>query len=69
MDGINGGTTLRVAAYPAAWRVEIVDDGDHRGFEYIRSGWTSLDALERFTETPFQFLLGNWEYSLGLTMV
>lgn len=26
---------LSVAAYPAAWRVEIVDDLAHRGFEYL----------------------------------
>ena len=25
-----------VTAYPAAWRVEIVDDVNHRGFEYVR---------------------------------
>ena len=27
---------LFVTAYPAAWRVEIVDDVNHRGFEYVR---------------------------------
>jgi hypothetical protein len=27
---------LSVAAYPVAWRVEVVDDDKHRGFEYIR---------------------------------
>ncbi|KAF9642073.1 hypothetical protein BDM02DRAFT_3273603 [Thelephora ganbajun] len=28
---------LSVTAYPVAWRVEIVDDVKHRGFEYVRS--------------------------------
>ena len=27
-----------VAAYPVAWRVEVVNDQRYRGFEYIRSG-------------------------------
>ena len=28
---------LRVAAYPVAWRVEIVDDNvNHHGFGYVR---------------------------------
>ena len=34
MDGTR--EQLRVAAYPVAWRIEIVDDPNHRGFEYIR---------------------------------
>lgn len=29
---------LSVAPYPVAWRLEIVDDIKHRGFEYVRSG-------------------------------
>ena len=28
--------SLSVAAYPVAWRVEIVDDVKHRGFGYVR---------------------------------
>jgi len=27
---------LSVTPYPVAWRVEIVDDIKHRGFEYVR---------------------------------
>jgi len=38
MEGVNDGTQLYVAAYPIAWRIEVVDDDEHRGFEYIRSG-------------------------------
>jgi len=29
-------STLSVAPYPVAWRVEIVDDAKHRGFGYVR---------------------------------
>ena len=29
-------STISVAPYPVAWRVEIVDDIKHRGFEYVR---------------------------------
>ena len=28
---------LAVSAYPVAWRIEVVDEGIHRGFEYVRS--------------------------------
>ena len=34
-----------VSPYPVAWRVEVVDDEKHRGFEYIRS--VLLDAARR----------------------
>ena len=37
LEGIENHKTLRVSAYPAAWRVKIVDDDNHRGFEYVRS--------------------------------
>ena len=37
MEGLGDGSLLRVAAYPVAWRIEVVNDDDHRGFEYIRS--------------------------------
>jgi len=36
MEGINNNTPIFVAPYPAAWRVEVVKDDKHRGFEYIR---------------------------------
>jgi len=36
MNGLEN-RLISVAAYPAAWRVEIVDDGKHRGFGYVRS--------------------------------
>ena len=33
----NAECRLCVAAYPVAWRVEVVNDDIHRGYEYIRS--------------------------------
>jgi len=36
MEGINDGTPIHVSAYPAAWRIEVVTEGVHRGFEYVR---------------------------------
>ena len=35
MEGPNG-NILYVSAYPAAWRVQVVDDEKYRGFEYVR---------------------------------
>ena len=32
-----GDCDLTVAPYPVPWRVEVVDDDKHRGFEYVRS--------------------------------
>ena len=37
MEGINDVTSLYVDVYPAAWRIETVNDEIHRGFEYVRS--------------------------------
>jgi len=36
MEGLNDATSLYVNAYPAAWRIEVLNDGIYRGFEYIR---------------------------------
>ena len=38
LNGVQDGTTLRVTPYPIAWRIEIVEEDNHRGFEYVRSG-------------------------------
>ncbi|KAF9649756.1 hypothetical protein BDM02DRAFT_1746445 [Thelephora ganbajun] len=40
-----GESQLVVAAYPVAWRVEVVDDAQHRGFEYIRLCWGITDLV------------------------
>jgi len=37
MAGLENNRPLSVSAYPVAWRIEIVDDDIHRGFEYVRS--------------------------------
>ena len=58
LEGIQDRTTLRVSAYPAAWRVEIVDNANHRGFGYVRSGYTLHDVLEFLADVSLQFLLG-----------
>jgi len=39
MEGLSNGTPLYVAEYPVAWRVEVVNDDKHRGFEYVRIFW------------------------------
>ena len=36
MEGLNCGNPIYVAAYPIAWRIEVVHDDKYRGFEYIR---------------------------------
>lgn len=54
LDGLQDGTTLRVGAYPVAWRVEIVDDDDkHRGFGYVRSDQTFINTLECLPDASF----------------
>ena len=37
MEELKPGALIYVTAYPVAWRVEVVNDGLHRGFEYLRS--------------------------------
>ena len=36
MDDPGKKSGISVAAFPVAWRVEIVNDDKHRGFEYVR---------------------------------
>ena len=36
-EGLDNGAPLIVTGYPVAWRVEVVDDEIHRGYEYVRS--------------------------------
>ena len=37
MVGLANGCPLSTSAYPVAWRIEVVNDDVHRGFEYVRS--------------------------------
>ena len=32
--GLSDGTSLHVTEYPAAWRVEVINDGLNRGFRW-----------------------------------
>ena len=36
MVGLENRSPLSVSAYPVAWRIEVVNDAVHRGFEYVR---------------------------------
>ena len=35
--GLGNDTPLSVAPYPVAWRIEVVNDDIHSGFDYVRS--------------------------------
>ena len=69
LDGTQDLAVLHVCAYPVAWRVEIVDDGIHRGFGYVRSDQMYADALERPLIPRFSFHWGTkqirWDYKTG----
>jgi len=45
MVGLQDGCAISVSAYPAAWRVEIVNDDIHRGFEYVRLYWGTTTMI------------------------
>jgi len=38
-EGVGHGTPLYVSSYPVAWRVELMEDEIHRGYEYVRFYW------------------------------
>jgi len=38
-EGIGSGAPLYASPYPVAWRVELMDEGIHSGFEYVRFYW------------------------------
>lgn len=46
MNGLNDGTALFVNAYPAAWRIEAINEGVHRGDEYVQSELDVVHAAE-----------------------
>lgn len=51
MAGLEGGSPLSVSAYPVGWRIEVVNDDIHRGFEYVRSGCCAVySSLEQLTD-------------------
>jgi len=49
MAGLANGSPLSVSAYPTAWRVEVVDDDVHRGFEYVRSEHNVIRRTDSLT--------------------
>ena len=52
MAGLDNDRPLSVSAYPVAWRVEIVNDAIHRGFEYVRLEYVVTSSLrERLTDS------------------
>lgn len=46
MNGLNDGIALFANAYPAAWRIEVVNDSIHDGYEYVRSGLGLIQLTE-----------------------
>jgi len=53
LKGTSTGTTLRVTPYPVAWNIKIVDDDDHRGFEYVRPDEMFFNVLYGLTKVSF----------------
>ncbi|KAF9781759.1 hypothetical protein BJ322DRAFT_243044 [Thelephora terrestris] len=45
LEGLSNRSTVAVSPYPAAWRVQIVDDETHKGFEYIRLVWSTTEMV------------------------
>jgi len=45
LKGVQNGSTLSVTSYPIPWRVKIVDDEKHRGFEYVRFHWATSNIV------------------------
>ena len=37
MVGLENRSPLSVSSYAVTWRIEVVDDDIHRGYEYVRS--------------------------------
>ena len=36
LDGLGNGTSISVAAFPVAWRVEVVKEKRYHGWDYVR---------------------------------
>ena len=58
MTRLGNGSPLSVSAYPTAWRVKVVDDAIHRGFEYFRSEHVEIRRLERSLTLHVSFIGG-----------
>ena len=67
MVGLEDGNPISVSTYPAAWRIEVVNDDIYRGFEYVRSGHHFTRSADQHIDTTPQLLLGNYEEDLEHT--
>jgi len=36
LEGLGNRSVVAVSPYPVAWRIQVVDDEQYKGFEYIR---------------------------------
>ena len=36
LNGIANRYAVSVAEFPVAWKIEVVNDAEYRGFEYVR---------------------------------
>ncbi|KAF9777281.1 hypothetical protein BJ322DRAFT_1222315 [Thelephora terrestris] len=66
-EGIGSGAPLYASPYPVAWRVELMDEGIHSGFEYVRSE-SNLTGCTGVSLTLYVSFTGGQEDSnLGFT--
>ena len=42
ISGLTNESRVSVAAFPIAWRIEMVNEGNHRGQDYVRYNLTRL---------------------------
>ena len=65
MKGLDNGALLHVTEYPTAWRAEVVNDGLHRGFEYLR--WEpDITQHTRMAHTAYSFFWGPAQKIMNL---
>ena len=50
------GSPVSATAYPASWRVELVDDIKYRGFGYIRWVFIGTHSISGFSTHFSQFV-------------
>ena len=67
MIGLTNNSPLSVSAYPTIWRIEMVNDDIHRGWEYVRSEHAFARRTGTFADAAYQLLFGNHEDHLEYT--
>ncbi|KAF9648154.1 hypothetical protein BDM02DRAFT_3261202 [Thelephora ganbajun] len=45
LEGLGNRSSVAVSPYPAAWKIQIVDEEKCRGFEYIRVVWSTTEMV------------------------